>query len=171
MAIVEVRVRNGLGTEAVGRGSTILSVPWSWPGSELDVETRDSVLRDVTREFTALAKSAEDVDPIAWWRAAEEKLLSVATEVASEHNVEETVPDLAAMLALGAVDSALPDAWSRAAGRPAHTMYGADHLSEDLSGLFGEEFTGVWPGEFLQPARDSLEAPTPCRSQRPPNGR
>lgn len=157
LAIVEVRVRNAAGKEAVGRGATILSVPWSWPGESPSVKAKDAVLREITRRFADLATSARRVDPVAWWLSAEEQLDDVVAAAAKRRRVREPVPDLAAMLALGAVDSALHDAWARAAGRPAFEMYGPDYLSADLSAVYGPEFAGLWPGDFLRtPAQHVL---------------
>ncbi|WP_026876020.1 enolase C-terminal domain-like protein [Jiangella gansuensis] len=156
MAVVEVDVRDRLGTVASGRGATILSVPWAWPRSELSVERRDQVLRALTARLADDACAAPPSDPIRRWLDAHATLAETAAKVAAAAGGVDPVPSLAALLALGAVDNAVHDGWARAAGRPAHTMYTGRYLHDDLGVVSGGRMSGRWPGDFLVPARSRV---------------
>ncbi|MGO1973121.1 MAG: enolase C-terminal domain-like protein [Propionibacteriaceae bacterium] len=146
LAEVTVRVRTRDGREATGTGATILSVPWAWPVSSLDVAARDAILRKLTNHWASTVVGLEPADPIRLWRTLYAELEEESSRVAGE--VE--VPRLAMLLALGATDSAVHDAWAKAAQRPAHLLYDADHLDADLSFL-GPQLQGQHPGDHLRP--------------------
>lgn len=154
MAEVEVRVVDRSGRSGAGTGATMLSVPWAWPVAEIDIEARDRALRELTEELAAAALDSGPADPIEHWRALYSGLDDRLTRLASRHAVAQ-VPRLAGLLALGAVDSAVHDAWAMAAGRPASTMYNAAHLGQDL-GWFDPALAGRYPGDFLTRPRESL---------------
>ncbi|HVX42734.1 MAG TPA: enolase C-terminal domain-like protein [Mycobacteriales bacterium] len=132
------------GRSAAGAGSTILSVPWAWPHPDLSIEDRDGAMRRLCRASAESVIGAPAADPVQWWRDLEATLPP-----------ESAMPRLAGLLCLGALDSALHDAWSRVAGQPAYAMYDADHLTDDLR-ILGRELTGRYPGEFLNGSRSTL---------------
>lgn len=154
MATVRATVADRRGRRGSGRGTSMLSVPWAWPRAEIGLEERDRALRELTEELATAAVGAGPGDPIELWRALYSTLDDRLTALAARYGVAQ-VPRLAGLLPLGAVDSALHDAWAAAAGRPASTMYDAAHLSSDL-GWLDPALSGRYPGEFLTPARRLL---------------
>ncbi|MGP9744098.1 enolase C-terminal domain-like protein [Brachybacterium sp. AOP29-B2-41] len=140
------------GVRATGLGAGMLSVPWAWPQSEIDLSARDDVLRSLVQAF---AEQLLDLDlrgdPFTLWRPLEDQLDATLADAADAARIEE-IPRLAGLLTLGAVDNALHDAWARAAGCSVYSMYTATHLNQDLAWL-SPEFTGIHPGDFLGPAR------------------
>ncbi|GAA0924373.1 enolase C-terminal domain-like protein [Nonomuraea longicatena] len=120
LAVVQVRAE-GPGGPVAGTGASVLSVPWSWPRSDLSWQARDAVLRDLAATLCASAATRPPGDPFALF----DHLATVAGGAAPE------VPALARSLALGAVDNAVHDAWSRAADLPA-ALVNADLLNADL---------------------------------------
>ncbi|MGW7288151.1 enolase C-terminal domain-like protein [Streptomyces sp. NPDC054847] len=156
LAVVDVVATDRRGAVGRGLGASVLSVPWSWPDSGLDVLVRDAVLRRLVERLVRAVPHGVAADPIAHWTRLQSGLGAAAAEAAAECGTGEHVPGLAASLALGAVDNALHDAWASAAGRPAHTMYTRDHLRHDLGAHLGPSFTGRYPGEFLTGRRRRL---------------
>ncbi|HEX6681936.1 MAG TPA: enolase C-terminal domain-like protein [Candidatus Limnocylindrales bacterium] len=157
LALVDVEVADRRGRTARGLGASVLSVPWSWPVSTLDVQGRDAILRDLAVRLAEKATAAHGpADPIAHWfrlRAGleDDAMCAVGWRAGSAPEDAGGVPQLAAMLALGAVDNAIHDGWARAAGRPAHSMYGAEHLAVDLGDCLGDgALSGRYPIEFLE---------------------
>jgi L-alanine-DL-glutamate epimerase-like enolase superfamily enzyme len=149
---LEVVARDG-GT-AAGIGVGMLSAPWSWPFSALDLGTRDRMMRDLVRELAALAAVPVAGDPFVLWRPLYEQLDTVLAQAPRRAGIE-SIPRLAGLLALGPVDNALHDAWSRAAGLPLASMYTAQHLREDL-GRYGELGRALHPSDTLRPPRRAL---------------
>ncbi|WP_147915936.1 mandelate racemase/muconate lactonizing enzyme family protein [Ruania zhangjianzhongii] len=154
MAEVELQVADRSGRRGSGRGATILSVPWAWPVAAIDIEDRDRALRELTEELAAATVASGPADPIEHWRVLYGDLDTRLHRLASRYGVAQ-VPRLAGLLALGAVDSAVHDAWAMTAGRPASTMYDAAHLGSDL-GWFDPALAGRYPGEFLGRGRRRL---------------
>lgn len=145
---VHVDVTDCAGQGSAGVGAGMLSAPWSWPSTDLDLETRDRVMRELVRELAAqMAESSLSGDPFVLWRPLYEGLDDLLAGAARRAGVDR-IPRLAGLLALGAVDNALHDAWSRAAGIPLTSMYTAEHLREDLS-RYGKAGEGLYPGETL----------------------
>ncbi|RCS60068.1 enolase C-terminal domain-like protein [Microbacterium sp. JB110] len=142
VAEVVVKVHDQAGTRAAGYGETVLSVPWAWPRSELTVDARDGVLRALVDTYSQRALALEAADPIAMWRC----LVADLDEVRSAAVHGEDVPRLGVLLAVGAVDNALHDAWANAAGRSVFDMYTAEHLRDDLAS-FG--LPGIYAGEGI----------------------
>lgn len=156
LAIVQANVTNRHGANATGRGATILSIPWAWPHSGATIHDRDRALRALTERICREAVTGCARDPIAHWRALAGSLDYLAADPRVTRTVTEPLPHLACALALGAVDNAIHDAWARAAGKPAHAMYTADHLAHDLADLLGAEFTGRYPADYLPAPRGAL---------------
>ncbi|MPV36452.1 enolase C-terminal domain-like protein [Georgenia subflava] len=142
LAVVEAVVEDRRGRTAVGRGATVLSVPWSWPGAGPAHAVREESLRRLTEALAAASTHLDAADPLTHWQQLHDELGATARRAGTA-----PMPALAAMLALGAVDNALHDAWGRAAGRPVWEMYTGEHLGRDLAGL---GLPGRFPGEFLR---------------------
>lgn len=151
VAEVGVTVRSRTDQVADGRGASVLSVPWAWPGDG-DVAARDAVLRRLTEEIARAAVGTGPADPVTLWREQHAHLPAHLDRHAAAAG---PVPALAGSLALGALDNAVHDAWSRAAGRPVWTMYDEAFLSADL-GWLGDALRGAYPGTFGFEARRRL---------------
>ncbi|WP_166350586.1 enolase C-terminal domain-like protein [Phytoactinopolyspora limicola] len=134
VAEVGVEVESRRGRRGRGRGSTVLSVPWAWPGADGDPGDRDATLRALTERLAVASTEHRLGDPIELWLDLEGDLGEV--------------PRLAGLLALGAVDSAVHDAWAHAAARPAMSMYDAECLGVDL-GAIASDLSGRYPGDYL----------------------
>src|SRR5699024_190713 len=128
---VHLQVRSRDGSTAEGTGAGMLSVPWSWPASALDLGMRDAVMRELVRRLAAQAVTPAVGDPLRLWSPLYEQLDDLLAQQARAAGAG-IIPRLAGLLALGPVDNALHDAWSRAAGLPLASMYTAAHLREDL---------------------------------------
>lgn len=147
---LEAKRRDGASAE--GQGTTIFSVPWSWPLSELSIAERDARMRELTLRLIAAVRGHEPMDPVQLWR----RLYTDLDRSSAAPAGEEAMPRLAALLALGAVDSAVHDAWAKAAGTPAHLLYTSDHLSEDLSFVGSHQLVGAYPSDFLTEPKPRL---------------
>lgn len=153
IAEVTLDVETRHGRRARGHGQSVLSVPWAWPHGDLPVPARDEVLRTLVRRYVEAALEAPCADPVETWRRLTADLDGVLATAAGPG--AEAVPRLAGLLAVGAVDNALHDAWGRAAGRSSLAMATADHLAQDLSWL-DPGLRGTFPGDVLVAPRRHL---------------
>lgn len=142
LATVDLTVTNSTGHTATGRGTVPLSVPWSWPGGDLPFDERDHALRTLTEQLGQRALSAPAGDPFEIWHYLQAGL-----------DESPDIPHLARMLALGAVDNAVHDAWATLAGLPVWEMYTGEFLNSDLGRWLGSGLDGRYLQEFLGPAR------------------
>lgn len=150
LARVRVVVADRRGRSVDGTGATVLSVPWSWPHSSLTLADRDTVLRALCGTLTEALPRLLASDPIRLCCELTECLPEVARRPG------EPIPQLAALLCLGAVDNALHDAWARAAGKSAYQMYTSEYLTDDLGALIDPSLDGRYPGDFLGPTHERL---------------
>lgn len=140
VARVQVEVVDRGGARATGTGTSVLSVPWSWPGNAAEFAHRDGVMRALVREFAGQALRSGFGDPFETWQPLYRGLEGTLGRV------DAGAPLLAGLLALGAVDNALHDAWSRVAGLPMYAMYTREHMQRDLTWAGAP---GVHPGDFI----------------------
>src|SRR5690625_7519648 len=74
-------------------------------------------MRELVRTLAArLVEFGGTGDPFTLWRPLEAELPAVLDEAARHLRID-AIPPLAGLLALGAIDNALHDAWSRTAGQ------------------------------------------------------
>lgn len=151
-ALVHLEVQTRGGRTTTGLGASMLSVPWAWPRPDPDIQARDQVLRTLVSSFADQVVQGHGGDPLEIWRPVyvglDETLAQTARATGSP-----PIPRLAGLLALAAVDNAVHDAWSRAAGRPVYEMYTDGYLNEDL-GWAG--LPGVYPGDYLGEPRRTV---------------
>lgn len=154
IAEVTLEVETRSGRSAHGHGQSVLSVPWAWPNSVLTVQKRDEALRSLVHHFVRSALDSPTADPITTWRHLTADLDRLLHDTTAPEG--DPVPRLAGLLSLGAVDSALHDAWGRAWGRSSLAMCSAEHLPEDLSWV-DDSLRGVYPADALSAPERTLE--------------
>jgi hypothetical protein len=132
-ARVLLRVINRAGRAAAGVGSVLLSYPWAGG--------TDAGMREAVRRFATSLPARGFADPIQHGLA----LSAGITELA-----DLGLPRLAAEVALGPVDQAVHDGWSRAIGASGYRLYNERYLAADLAGPLGADFAGRFPGDYLR---------------------
>src|SRR5690625_7981373 len=89
-------------------------------------------MRELVRTLAArLVEFGGTGDPFTLWRPLEAELPAVLDEAARHLRID-AIPPLAGLLALGAIDNALHDAWSRTAGRRPYEMYTRELITQAL---------------------------------------
>lgn len=160
VACVRVDVVSASGVRASGYGESVLSVLWSWPHSDLSIAQRDAAMRETVQRCADVMTLRDPTDPITLWRCASaqlDQLASAALRTTAPQGAKPAsirMPGLAALLALGAVDNAIHDAWSRAAGRDVFDLYTPHHLRDDLA-AFG--LPGTYPSAGIRTADSGPE--------------
>ncbi len=147
-AEVRLTVVDRSGTTASGLGTATLSPIWAWDVGLPDVATGDAAMRAAVQRLTALAVARDMGDP---FEHADRISSDVPDAVARAAKTEgaDPPPRLVGDVCLAAVDAACHDAWARAAGVDAYTLYGPHTLNQDLAAEFGPSLAGCWPGQGL----------------------
>lgn len=158
MAQVELTITNAHGSTARGVGASMLSVPWSWP-SATPFGERDARMRALTTALTERVVGMPGGDPFALWSALSRAAIMMPAAAG--------LPPLAVLLCVAAVDNALHDGWSRAAGMPLYPMYtpevltaaGRDVIDPELPPLALERSTprSALPVQHVVGLSDSLD--------------
>ncbi|WP_143590622.1 enolase C-terminal domain-like protein [Thermoactinospora rubra] len=126
-ALVEVTVLGPAGRPARGRGSVLLSYPWTGePGG-------DAAMRQTAERFARDATGLTAADP-----------LRLGVELTGD------LTTLTEIVCAAPLDAALHDAWANALGGRAYENYTAEHLAGDLGDYLGPEFRGRYPADFLR---------------------
>ncbi|MGW5198596.1 enolase C-terminal domain-like protein [Streptomyces spiralis] len=149
-AQVTLGVRNRTGAAASGHGTVLLSHPWAYGGTPCQGEDRDAVMRTVVELARDAAVAADGYhDPLRLGTDLARALGEFVGQARAVHQLPHPMPRLAGLLCLAPVDTALHDAWARAAGGSAYPLYDADHLGADLADYLGPAFAGRHPADFL----------------------
>ncbi|MEQ8849919.1 mandelate racemase/muconate lactonizing enzyme family protein [Botrimarina sp.] len=163
-ARVRLIVHDRLGRVAEGWGETPLSVPWVWP-SPMSYADREAVLIDFCRRLTQAWPLALDYGhPLEIGASFQGTNLPALRKRFNEiSRCSEPMPHLAALVCCSPFDIALHDAYGQLVGEPVYRVYGAEHLSRDLSHFLtpapdsAVDFRGAYPEDFFDyPPPDRL---------------
>ena len=143
------------GRSARGWGETPLSVTWVWPGS-LSYEVRDHAMRAfcevLARSWAGFESRGHPLE--IGHDFIEEELPGLLAEFNRMRKGAE-MPWLAALVCCSLFDLAVHDAYGNLHGESIYRLYGAEHMSRDLSAFLepaaggGASFSGRYPEEFL----------------------
>ena len=141
-ARIRVSVENNRGQTAEGWGETPLSVQWVWPSS-VSYSFRFLRLKKFVMELSAeLNDYTVKGHPIETGHLFQKEILPGMLGKFNRRATEsESLPWLAALVALSAFDIALHDAYGNANKVPVYKTYNGHYMNRDLS----------W---FLEPAKD-----------------
>ncbi|MET7762879.1 enolase C-terminal domain-like protein [Streptomyces sp. NPDC005393] len=149
-AQVTLGVRNRKGARASGHGTVLLSHPWAYGGTPCQGEDRDAVMRTVVELARDAVLAADGYhDPLRLGVGLARALGDLPGHARTARRLPHPIPRLAGLLCLAPVDTALHDAWARAAGASAYRLYDADHLGADLADYLGPAFAGRHPADCL----------------------
>lgn len=148
---VRVRVENRRGRVSDGWGAIFLSHPWAFPTTEVEASTKDQLMRRVVeRVCKRVADHQAYAHPIDIFHELQGELETLATQASRELAVTASLPALADLVCVAAVDAALHDGFGRVNGICTYDGYGAEHCASDLSKYLGSEFRGRYVGDFLR---------------------
>ncbi|MFC5653251.1 enolase C-terminal domain-like protein [Paenibacillus solisilvae] len=154
---VRIMVENRKGSSAEGFGGILLSDLWAFPEPSVDHMTKDQLMRRfVLRWRELLLAECQYADAVQLAHRVEAGMPDLLREIRNEFGLQVDVPRLAGLVAWSPFDAALHDGWAKAAGRSAYAMYTQEFLNDDLGHYLGPEYSGSYPGDFLQAPKASL---------------
>ena len=138
-ARVEVAGRDG--RTAIGHGSMPVGNVWAWPSSQVDGPQAEAAM-------IAFAHAAAEVVPREWGHPIEvmheaiDRYDVTAGRVQQSHELPESLPRLAQLVAASPLDAAVHDAYGRLHGTSSFAVLGPDYLPGDLSRFLDDRFAG-----------------------------
>lgn len=150
-----IRVRGRLGGEAEGWGETPFSVQWAWP-SERSIAVRLAAMQEfVERVAETLVSEMPYGHPLELSADFQEATLPKLLQEFNEGRADESMPYLAALISISALDIALHDAYGNLLNVPVYETYSETYLNRDLAyyltPAIGEDisFAGKYPADYL----------------------
>lgn len=156
-ARVRVTVEGGDGKTSAGWGECPLNVQWAWPSSLSYAARLDGMVdfcRDIAAAWVGFNRTGHPLE------IGSDFLTQQLPELikAASSPEQESIPYLAALVCSSAFDVALHDAFGNLHERDIYELYGAEHLSRDLSAFLEPaadahdvSFANRWPSEFFVP--------------------
>lgn len=146
---VEMRVQNGSGGEAVGKGSMALGNTWSFPS---DLVSHDDTLNAMKvlaeRIRSVLDSCGGNGHPVEIMTEMEEEFLKAAEEVGGELSLAEPIPKLCTLVVASPFDAALHDAYGKLHGLNVYNACGPEFMNQDLSAYLTDEFKGEYLDKY-----------------------
>ena len=149
-----VTVENGTGRRAVGRGAILLSDAWAFPSDKVDHTVRESAMITLSRRCAdLLSQFRGSGHPIDIFRELEPGFDDLAASLSRELALAEPLPRMATLVCASPLDAALHDGFGLADDVDTYEGYTRDFMAHDLSWYLGDSFAGLYPSQFLRPAR------------------
>lgn len=146
-------VENRAGKVATGWGAMFLMDLWAWPSSRASHEQKNLVMCRLLDAYArGVMDAGEFAHPLAIFLGHEQELRKANRELCDRLTPGEEMPFLGALVAVSPVDHAIHDAFGNVNGIDSYLAYGPEHMSFDVSRHLGQEFSGIYPSQFLRPA-------------------
>jgi L-alanine-DL-glutamate epimerase-like enolase superfamily enzyme len=154
---VELDVETRTGKRATGYGSMPLGNAWAWPSATVGGDETLTAMRSLGERLLpkTVNSAGEFAHPLELTRAWEPLWKSLAGDIAVELKLPETMPPLAALVAVSPLEAAIHDAFGRVHESKSYNLLGAEFITSDLSHFLNEDFRG----EYLD--RYTLRTPKP----------
>jgi L-alanine-DL-glutamate epimerase-like enolase superfamily enzyme len=148
---VKCTVRTAAGKVAEGFGILPLNYVFSFPSKKLSAKARLGAMKALAAEVAKVTeKHTEFAHPIDInWELAP-LYLKAAAEVSRRLRLADPIPKLCTLVAAGAFDAAIHDAYGKAHGRNCFHTYGPEFMNHDLSHYLGAEYKGEYPSRYFR---------------------
>lgn len=138
---VEVVVETRDGKVATGLGSMPIGNVWAWPSEKVSPEQAEKAMTDFAERVVDLfAVFPEYGHPIDMIYHISAEYYHIAKIVAREHKLEESLPELAQLVATSALDAAIHDAYGRANQLNSYNTLSKEFMNFDLSEYLDKQF-------------------------------
>ena len=142
---VEVTVENQQGDYGSGFGSMPIGNIWAWPSETVSPDDAESAMAEFAERAVALVDSFPEFGhPMDIMFGLSAEYHHLGRSVASQRGIEESIPELAQLVAASPVDAAVHDAFGRVNNISAFNALSADHMSNDLGTYLDDQFAGEY---------------------------
>ena len=142
---VEVTVENQQGDYGSGFGSMPIGNIWAWPSETVSPDDAESAMAEFAERAVALVDSFPEFGhPMDIMFGLSAEYHHLGRSVASQRGIEESIPELAQLVAASPVAAAVHDAFGRVNNISAFNALSADHMSNDLGTYLDDQFAGEY---------------------------
>ena len=142
---VEVTVETQQGDYGSGFGSMPIGNIWAWPSETVSPDDAESAMAEFAERAVALVDSFPEFGhPMDIMFGLSAEYHHLGRSVASQRGIEESIPELAQLVAASPVDAAVHDAFGRVNNISAFNALSADHMSNDLGTYLDDQFAGEY---------------------------
>ena len=143
---VSVVVENRNGQHATGWGSMPVGNVWAWPSDVVEPPQAEALMKKFAHEICGLAESYPEFGhamEIAFHLSGE--YFHLGRAIPQREKIEESIPELAILVAASPFDAALHDAYGKVNDVNCFNALSSEFMNDDLSRYLDEQFEG----EFL----------------------
>ncbi|MEL7337020.1 MAG: hypothetical protein AAFN70_12555, partial [Planctomycetota bacterium] len=138
-----VIVETADGRRAEGFGSMPVGNVWAWPSQVTTANDAESAMQGLAKSVATLATDAGMMGhPIEIGTTLMEQYESLAADTCAAHQLQESMPRLATLVACSPIDAAIHDAYGKVHEISSYDALSGEFMNQDLSHYLGDSFVG-----------------------------
>lgn len=154
---VQVNVETRDGRSATGTGSMPMGNAWAWPAQQVGGEqTLAAMLTLASKCVEEAAQSQICAHPLDITRHLAQSHQSLMSSIVAQMELAESMPMLAALVAISPLEAAIHDAYGRVLGANSYRLLGREFANHDLSHYLNDDFKGEYLDQYV--SRDPKES-------------
>ena len=144
---VDVTVESRSGKHGAGFGSMPLGNIWAWPSESVSGEQSEEAMKKFAEQVVDVANSYPEFGhPLDIVYQISAEYFHLGQTLSQSLDLEQSMPELAQLVAASPFDAALHDAYGRAHNLNSYDMLSAEFMNHDLSEYLDEQFAAVNTG-------------------------
>lgn len=142
-AHARVLLEDDRGRSQHGWGAILLSTPWAFPSTTLSDQDRDHAMRGLLqRSGEWLIGQSAYGHPLDFFLRLEDSFTTLEHRVASEFDLNASIPRLATLVAVSPLDAAIHDAYGRKLGLSSFETFGPSFTGWEIADILGSDYDG-----------------------------
>ncbi|MEL6897123.1 MAG: enolase C-terminal domain-like protein [Planctomycetota bacterium] len=146
-----VIVETADGRRAEGFGSMPVGNVWAWPSQVTTANDAESAMQGLAKSVATLATDAGMMGhPIEIGTTLMEQYESLAADTCAAHQLQESMPRLATLVACSPIDAAIHDAYGKVHEISSYDALSGEFMNQDLSHYLGDSFVGEYLDQYTR---------------------
>ncbi len=149
IANVQVEVADHQGKEETGYGSMPLGNAWAWPSKKLTGDQTLSLMQKFAEEVVLIgSRDPEFGHPVSISYHLSGEYFHMGKTLSQKNGFEESIPELAQLVAASPFDAALHDAYGKIHQMNSFDTLSSEYMKYDLSEYLDENFKGEYLDQY-----------------------
>jgi L-alanine-DL-glutamate epimerase-like enolase superfamily enzyme len=149
IANVQVVVADHQGKEETGYGSMPLGNAWAWPSKKLTGDQTLSLMQKFAEEVVLIgSRDPEFGHPVSISYHLSGEYFHMGKTLSQKNGFEESIPELAQLVAASPFDAALHDAYGKIHQKNSFDTLSSEYMKYDLSEYLDENFKGEYLDQY-----------------------